>query len=291
MATNPSDKLSEQLEQIVMSRLESDRLVLPAMPEMAMKALEVLRSPDFSLRDVGAHIEKDPVLAAQVLRICNSAALATREPCKNIGQAVARLGAQKLRGVVTEASARRLFDSKDPKIVDAARKVWEHSRAVGMLAQDIAVLAAIPDPESSYLAGLLHDVGKPIIATMLLETENQMAQRNVKGWINSQAWIEVIQKTHRRVGVAVAAKWQLPEDVARAIENCGDYDPVAQTSTGNAVRFANALAKQKGIYDGAVDAQENDALIMVGQSLLGVDEAAVERLTKNLKTRTMERAA
>jgi putative nucleotidyltransferase with HDIG domain len=291
MANDPSDKLSEQLEQIVVNRIESERLVLPSMPEMAMKALEVLRSPDFNLRDVGVHIERDPLLAAQVLRICNSAGMATREPCKNIGQAVSRLGSEKLRAVVTEASARRLFESKDPKIAGAARKVWEHSRAVALLAQDIAVLAAIPDPEASYLAGLLHDVGKPIIATMLLETENQLAQRKAKGWIDSAVWMAVIQKTHRRVGVAVAKKWQLPEEICRAVENCGDYDRSAQMSTGNSVRLANALAKQQGVYDGLVDGQENDALIVDGQTLLGLDAGAVEGLTKNLKTRTMERAA
>jgi len=286
-----SDKLGEQLEQIILNRIDSDKLVLPAMPAMAMKALEVLRNPDFNLRDVGEHIEKDPILAAQVLRICNSAAMATREPCKNIGQAVARLGAQKLRAVLTEASARRVFDSKDPKIVNASRKVWEHSRAVGMLAQDVAVLSAIPDPDAAYLGGLLHDVGKPVVATMLLETENQLAQRNTKGWIDSDTWIAVIQRTHRKIGLAIAAKWQLPEEVTRAIENCADYDPGNQLSSGNAVRFANAVTKQQGIYMGAVDPQENDALIMVGQSLLNLDDAAVERLTKNLKTRTMERAA
>jgi putative nucleotidyltransferase with HDIG domain len=291
MAGTASDRLGEQLAQIVLNRLENDKLTLPAMPTVALKALELLRNPDFNLRNVGMLIENDPVLAAQILRICNSAAMATREPCRNIGQAVSRLGAQKLRVALTEASARRLYDSKNPKIADAARKVWVHSRAVGTVAQDVAVLAGVADPDAAYLAGLLHDVGKPVVATMLLEAENQAAQRNVKGWIDPDGWIAVIQNTHRPIGIAVAKKWQLPEEICLAIQQCSDYDPGNQLSVGNAVRFANALVKQQGLYVGPVDGQENDALIMVGRSLLSVDEEATERLTKNLKARTMELAA
>ena len=286
-----SDKLGEQLEQIVLGRIASDKLVLPAMPTIAMKALKLLRDPDFNLRDVGSLIEKDPLLVAQVLSTCNSAGLAAREPCKNIGQAVTRLGAQKLRVVLAEASARRLFDSRDPKISAAARRVWEHSRAVAILALDVAVLAAIPDPDAAYLTGLLHDIGKPVIATILLEAENQLAQRNARGWVDSEAWIAVIQKTHRTIGISIAKKWQLPEEVAVAVEQCGDYDVAHRQSTGNAVRFANAIVKQQGITVGPVDSQENDALIMLGRSLLDVDEQAIERLTTNLKARTLELAA
>ena len=76
-----------------------------------------------------------------------------------------------------------------------------------------------------------------------------------------------------------------------AVEQCGDYDVAHRQSTGNAVRFANAIVKQQGITIGAVDPQENDALIMLGRSLLDVDEQAVERLTTNLKARTLELAA
>jgi hypothetical protein len=53
----------------------------------------------------------------------------------------------------------------------------------------------------------------------------------------------------------------------------------------NAVRFANALAKREGLYLGEVDSSDNDALIMIGGSLLGLDSEVVGRLTKSLQGR------
>jgi putative nucleotidyltransferase with HDIG domain len=283
-------KFAEQLEQIVKARIEKDSLTLPALPAVAFKALELTRAPDFNMQDVASLIEKDPVLAAQVLRLCNSAAMATRETCKSISQAVTRLGTKNLRSVLLEISARRIFESRDTKVAATVKVLWEHSRAVAQLAQRVAVVSGASDPDTAYLAGLLHDVGKPVVATMLLEAENQIAQRNPKLWIDFATWIDVVQRCHRPIGLDLARKWQLPEEVQKAIEECADYDPANRLSTGNAVRFANAVAKQQGIYAGSVNADDNDALVMVGRSLLGIDDETLTRLSSDLKEKCREAA-
>ncbi len=283
-------KLAEQLEVIIRNRIEKDNLTLPSIPATALKAIELTRNPDFSMQEVASLVQKDPVLAAQVLRLCNSVAMATREPCRTITQAVTRLGAQKLRTVLVESSTRRIFESRDPRVVSAVRALWEHSRAVALLTQRVAVVTGAMDPDTGYLAGLLHDVGKPVVATMLLEAEAQIAQRNPKMWIDSDTWISVVQNTHRPIALSMAAKWQLHEDVQKAIDACGDFDPSNRLSVGNAVRFSNAVAKQKGIYVGPLDATENDALIVVGGSLLGIDDPTLNRLVEDLKEKAKEAA-
>jgi putative nucleotidyltransferase with HDIG domain len=281
-------KLAEQLEIIIRNRIEKDNLTLPSIPATALKAIELTRNPDFNMQEVANLVQKDPVLAAQVLKLTNSAAMATREPCKSISQAVTRLGAQKLRTVLIEASTRRIFESRDPRVVTAVRALWEHSRAVALLTQRVATVTGAMDPDTGYLAGLLHDVGKPVVATMLLEAEAQIAQRNPKMWIDSETWISVVQNTHRPIALSMAAKWQLHEDVQKAIDACGDFDPTNRLSVGNAVRFSNAVAKQKGLYVGPLDSIENDALVVVGGSLLGVDDATLNRLIEDLKDKSKE---
>ena len=101
-------------------------------------------------------------------------------------------------------------------------------------------------------------------------------------------WLGVVQRTHRPIGLSLAKKWQLSEDIQKAIEECGDYDPANRLSTGNAVRFANAVAKQQGIYVGEVNADDNDALVMVGRSLLGIDDETLTRLSGDLKEKAKE---
>ncbi len=279
---------AEQLELIVKARIEKDNLTLPALPVIAFKAIELTRAPDISLQDVSTLIEKDPVLAAQILRMCNSAAMATREPCKSINQAVTRLGTKNLRSALLEISARKLFESRDTKVSAAVKVLWEHSRAVALLAQKVSVVSGAADPDTAYLAGLLHDVGKPVVATMLLEAENQILQRNPKLWIDFPTWLGVLQRCHRPIGLSLAKKWQLTEEIQKAIEECADYDPANRLSTGNAVRFANAVTKQQGIYIGEVNADDNDALVMVGRSLLGIDDETLARLAGDLKEKAKE---
>ncbi|HJX64013.1 MAG TPA: HDOD domain-containing protein [Polyangia bacterium] len=283
-------KFAEQIEQIVRSRIEKDSLTLPALPAVAFKALELTRATEFKIQEVSSLIEKDPVLAAQVLKLCNSAAMATLEPCKTINQAVSRLGTTNLRNTLVEISARRLFESHDPKVAATVKALWEHSRAVAQLAQRVAVVSGAADPDTAYLAGLLHDVGKPVVAIMLLEAESQITQRNPKLWIDFSTWMDVVQRCHRPIGLDLAKKWLLPEEIQKAIEECADYDPANRLSTGNAVRFANAVAKQQGIYAGSVNADDNDALVMVGRSLLNINDETLTRLSSDLKEKSREAA-
>jgi len=282
-------RFAEQVEQIVKNRIEKDSLTLPTLPAVAFKAIELTRAADLNTRDVTSLIEGDPVLAVQVLRLGKSAGTVP-SPCNSISQAVSRLGAEKLRGVLAEISAQRALESRDPKVTAAVKALWEHSRAVAQLAQRVAVVSGAPDPDTAYLAGLLHDLGKSVVATILLEAESQIVQRNPKLWIDFSTWISVVQRCHRAIVLDLARKWQLPDEIQKAIQECTDYDSANPLSTGNAVRFANAVAKQQGIYAGAVSAKENDALVMVGRSLLGIDDETLVRLSSDLKERAQEAA-
>jgi len=285
----PQGRLAAELEKIVTKRIASDQLVLPAMPAVALKCLNLIKDPDFSLKEAAGIIERDPILTALIMRLANSAAMATRDAAQSVLAAVTRMGVQKLRTFLIESSARKVFESRDPRIVEASRGVWEHSLAVAMLGRDIVAFSNAGSPDFGYLAGMLHDVGKPIVAAMLLEAEKAILGAKASAtWIDSGEWIGVVQRVHRQVGVALAEKWEMPEPVLRGIRDCQEYDNSDRLSIANAVRFANALAKQEGIYVGEVATEDNDALVMVGRSLLGLDEETVTRLTANLRDKVKE---
>jgi putative nucleotidyltransferase with HDIG domain len=272
-------KLAFQLEQIVSKRIADDKLVLPSMPAVAAKCLELLRNPEVEPRAAASLIEKDPILAAQLLRLANSALLGTREPITKVLGAVTRVGTMRLRQFILETTARKTFESRDAQINATLRKIWEHSVAVATLTGDVVALANAGDSETGYLAGLLHDIGKPIVAAMLLEAERTiLGLKPSSGWIGSVEWLGVIHRTHRRIGVALSQKWGLGGAVCRAIKDCEDYDSTDRLCEANAVRFANAVAKQNGLYECETDKDDNDALIMIGQSLLGLDPRRLPQL-------------
>lgn len=277
-------ELGSRLETIVLRRLAEDRLVLPAMPSLVGKCMTLLQQSDGALKQVAVLVARDPVLSAQLVKAASGAAHGGA--VRTVEQAVTRLGAQKVKTFLIETSARKLFDSRAPSIAEASRGLWVHSHAVALLARDVAALCGSAEGETAYLAGLLHDIGKPVLASILLEAERMLATtRPTAPWFKSDAWLGAIAGVHRRVGVALAEKWCLPDPVVAAIRDCGDFDPGDRLCAANFVRFANAAAKDKGLFVGPVDIDDARALVMVGRSMLGVDDDVLARLTNDLVAR------
>jgi putative nucleotidyltransferase with HDIG domain len=287
--SSPGERVAEQLQNVVLKRLEDDKLVLPPMPSVATRCVELLQRTDFNVTKISELLETDPILAARMLRTVNSAGMATRQPATSIQAAVTRLGQRNLRAVLVEASVGTVFESRDRRIAEAARGLWQHSVAVALLARDLAILVGLPEPEEAYLSGLLHDVGKPVLATLLLEAEKAVVSRTSKGFLASDEWLRALSHSHRPVGVALAKKWQLPGPVVKAIEDCGDYDSNDRKSVANVVRFANAVTKQQGLYVGTFDAEDINALVMIGRSLLGLEDEALVRLAGGLRDKVLNR--
>jgi len=280
-----SERFSEQLEQIVLKRISEDSLVLPTLPSVVTKALEVLKDPEVAFKQVGTIIERDPVLAARLLRMATSAAFAGGTKKVTLSEALTRLGAKSVRTLLVEATAQKVFVSRDPKIAESMKKVWQHSVAVATLSRDVLALSGNADSEAAYLAGLLHDVGKPVVAAILLEFERQMTEVYNRPFIDSAEWVAVIARTHRVVGVALAEKWQMPEQVTRCIRDSAEYDNADRASLVNIVCFSNSLAKKTGIFAGSIDPDEVDALVMIGRSIIGANDEIIKTLTRGLKER------
>ena len=279
------EKLSAEMEGILVKRIQSDQLFLPTMPAVVVRVLELLRDPDAGMKEVAALLERDPVLAARALRMATSAAFAGAGKKATLQEALARLGTKMLKSLLVEASTQKLFTSRNPQINEQLKVLWQHSVAVGILARDVLALTGAAESESAYLAGLLHDVGKPVVATVLLELERQLTEVYNKNWIDSGEWLAVIKAAHRKVGVALVDKWQLPPSIGACVKESGEYDKGERHSLANSVCFANALAKKSGIYAGTVDAEDNDAIIMIGRSVIGISDDILRTLTKGLRER------
>ena len=265
-------KVGKALSTIILRRMNENRLQLPTMPLVALKALDVLRDPNATFADVARVLEPDPVIAARVLRVVNSAAYSRRDPVTTLERAVSQIGIKPMRILLVELAACQVFTSKSAGIRQTFKQIWEHCLAVGLLSRDLAIrLASGVDSDLAYLAGLLHDIGKPVVAGLLTET----------------LWKKTVAEAHRGVGAAIAATWQLPVEISRAITDCDAYDQDAgPNACANLVRFANALTKREGIYVGDVGGDEIVAAILQGRSVLGVDEATEATLIATLRERT-----
>lgn len=269
-APEGSEKLIGELNKIILERVESDRLVLPAMPASALKASKALESTNVTFSQVAKILADDPVLAPQLFRRASSAVFGNAAPPKTIDQAISRLGLQQLKTVLVELSAHQVYDSRNRKIRKAFKGIWDHSVAVGVAAKLIAEQSDQVDPQTAHLAGLMHDVGKPIVGGLLLEAEKMLGMKK-KDWLSEENWLSVVENSHREVGAAVAKKWQLPDEVIAVVEGCQSYSEAPEDQCANIVRFCNAFAKFAGKACGPYDEEQIEDIVAEGVDVLGLD--------------------
>jgi len=191
-----------------------------------------------------------------------------------------RIGVARLRTLLFELSIRRVFASPRESFATAFRGMWRHSFVVAMLARRICEQLGNPiDPEAVHLGGLLHDVGKPLIGVMLFEAEKHIG---AKFNIDLDTWIDIVDKSHREVAVALAAKWQLSPELQHVIASSSDYHDDPTKLATNIVCFANAVAEHAGHTVGPVDTARVETLVADGADRLGLDWRVVYELRTSI---------
>ncbi|MDP1825861.1 MAG: HDOD domain-containing protein [Archangium sp.] len=275
--------LASKLKDIISKRLQSDTLRLPSLPEVAMKAIELCSNPDVRFAAIAAHLEKDPFISSRLLRVANSPVFGGMVRATTMESAVARLGIKQLLGLLQELAAEQVFSSKDATIRNAFRGIWEHCLGVAHLARDLATELKTLDPNTAYLAGLFHDIGKPVVAALLLEVERGASSQS---FVSGGVWQRAIEECHRDVGSIIAFRWFLPREVAAAVASLESYDyRRGRASCVNVVRVANALCQREGLDVRAVDPAIVARVIVQGRQLLRLTDEQLEHAVSGIASR------
>lgn len=264
---NSSRRLAAKLEAIMLSRVARGDLRLPSMPETATRGMAMLRTSPVDFDALTAVLERDPLISGHLLRMASSAARGGHR-IRSLRQAIPRIGVDPLREILAQLAARSVFRSRAPRIDEAFRTIWSHGLAVANVSRALAVeFTEGPDPDEAYMAGLLHDVGKPVVGGFLLELERQ----GISGGIDDEIWREVVVSAHPAIGKMISERWSLPEGIRETIGQAA-YGSRGRHRVGNVVRFANALVERAGFDMQPVRFEAAIEVIRQGRTLLDVDE-------------------
>jgi putative nucleotidyltransferase with HDIG domain len=274
--------LAARLKDIISKKLQADTLKLPSLPEVAMKAIELAHNPDVRFGALAAQLEKDPFISTRLLRVANSPLFGGMARTTTMEGVVSRLGIKQLLALLQELAAEQVFASRDPVIRNAFRGIWEHCLGVANLSRDLAQELRSLDPNTAYLGGLFHDIGKPVVAAMLLEVE----RTSTGAFINGGVWQRAVEECHRDVGAVIAFRWFLPREVAAAIAEFESYDlKRGRASCVNVVRLANALCQREGLDVRAQDPAVTARVVVQGRQLLQLTDEQIERCTAGIVQR------
>lgn len=233
-------------------RLVNTTVELPTMPEVLTKINEVTAGANASADHVAAVVSKDPAVAANMLRIVNSAYYGLPVRVSSIKLAVSVLGFNMTKKVALKAAVFTTFGKKrDPLQHFDPLSFWRHAIYTGVAARALgqqSELFADSNAEDLYIAGLLHDIGKIILleraCPMYLACLRKAAQ---SGRPQHEVELEEFGFTHADVGSVLAIKWSLPEDLAIAIRyhHAPQKDPFHR-SLSSLIHLADSLAWQAG---------------------------------------------
>jgi putative nucleotidyltransferase with HDIG domain len=207
-------------------RIDADDLDLPILPDVAARVLSICQDPDGDPQRLAELIQRDPALAANTLRIANSAAYAAAEPIVSLGQAIARLGHSTI-GDIAIAAAMNAKVFVVPGREAEMQALRRHAAATGIWTRELARHRR-RNVEAAFLSGLMHDVGKPI----LLQTVLDLADGAEVDATHLRTWIDEL---HAQVGARLLERWNLPPWVAAAVsghhapERAGAHRELAAT--------------------------------------------------------------
>lgn len=200
-------------------RIEDSIEKMPSLPTTVTKVIQLANDLKSSARDLLTVIQMDPVLTAKVLKLINSAFFALPNKV-SLQQAIVLLGINTLKNIAL-SSAIVGYMGKNKIQIRAfdQHKFWEHSLGTAIAAKRIAkrVVSDAQLREEYFVAGLIHDIGKVVMAlslpTMLAKSITLAEEKKLPSSLAEQ---EVIGLDHSAVGGMLARKWKLSESLINA---------------------------------------------------------------------------
>jgi putative nucleotidyltransferase with HDIG domain len=220
---------------------------LGTVQDMYERLVQVIDHPLSSAADVGRVIAEDPGLTARLLRLVNSPIYGFPSRIDTVTQAISIVGMTQLRDLAIGTSFIKLFSNVPSHLVDM-ESFWRHSIACGLAARQLAAHRREANVERFFVAGLLHDIGRPVIFSRApLEAASALLEASRSGQLLFQVEQKLLGFHHGAVGAALLERWRLPGMLVESaachhLPRLATRFPAETAIVHIADIFANALA-------------------------------------------------
>ena len=240
--------LKERLHSREVQQLVAAQRSLPPLPAVYFKISQALEDPECPIERIGEIISTDPALTAKILQLANSAFFGFgREVCSAY-EAVMMLGVGTIRSLVLALSLFSTFETQN-SVREELPKVWNHSLRVGCLARKILELEDLDEQlaQQAFTGGLLHDIGKLILATLpAVDFKSMTARAAEEGRPMIEIEREVLKLTHADVAAYLLDLWGLPSALVEIVAFHHNPTQLQERalSAAIAVHAANVFAQE-----------------------------------------------
>ncbi len=232
-----ANSLIEKFCKDLVADIKANKITLPALPEVALKARKLLSEQNTTSNQISKVISSDAVITTRLLRVVNSPLYRTRHKVEDVKMAVTRLGNANVRSLVTSLAMEQLYQAGfSPEVKKKLKENWKHSLHVAALSFVIARDFTDLSPDEAMLSGLIHDIGVlPIL---------EYAELLPDILSNEVALDRLVYVLHTKIGHLILKQWHFPDElitVAREHENL-ERDAGINPDYTDVVLVANLLS-------------------------------------------------
>ena len=225
---------------------------LPALPASAVQVAQLLQDPDADIELLTRAIELDPGLSANVLRLANSALLGGGRSTETVRAAIMQLGFQTIHRIAIASTVGPVASVEIHGYDIGPGQLWRHSVAVALCSEIVVSVLGLPEQRSAFTTGLLHDIGRIVLATL----EDNEADRVVQMAFEKGLSFEVAERAvlgidHGELGALLLESWGLPRFLADVVRCHHDPSKMATDPLlADVVHVADQLCTMTGIGAG-----------------------------------------
>jgi HD-like signal output (HDOD) protein len=220
----------------------------PPLPQAYLALRRAIENPMATPASVATVISMDPGLAAYILRLANSPLYSPTTRVETISRAVSLIGLGEIETMAAGSVLRRLTEQPPrPDLLDLD-DFWRHAVAVGMLARALAERVGERGGERFFVAGLLHDVGRLVLAV----AEPDLAAMTLGRAGASRVSIDAAERLelgfdHASLAGRISEKWRLPEHLTIAVAGHHQPSQCPDSLLAAAVHAADFMANALGV--------------------------------------------
>jgi len=229
---------------------------MPAFPKSVQKILELTRDAACPPKDLVQVIDRDPVMTVKVLRVVNSAYFGLANPITSIDHAVVFMGFNLIKNLALGIAAIGMLPTDASDGFDGQRYLM-HSLTTAGIARQLAKSLRLGDANDTFIAGLLHDFGKVVVAQFMPGEFRQALELSLQKEIPLHAALqEVMGVDHALAGAMLAERWRFADELVQTIKY--QHRPeLADSAMMACVWAANQISKKLGFDFGGYTAFED----------------------------------
>ncbi|MBP6381284.1 MAG: HDOD domain-containing protein [Pseudomonadales bacterium] len=200
------EQVIEEVREELIDAIRSNRLVLPTLPEVALKVRDAAEDPRTDSSGIARVIANDAALSARIIRVANSPLLRAASPILDLRMAISRLGMQYTCNLSIGLAMEQMFQATSDAVDRRMREVWARSTEVAGISAVLAKTYTRLKPDQATLAGLVHQIGALPILRFAEEQRRLLKTPEVLD--------QLITGLHGEIGQLILETWDFPPELA-----------------------------------------------------------------------------